>query len=80
MKLYISKKITDDGKSNYYTTLKNNYKGVNSKCYISIQLPKDKEVEYGFHHVDFFFSCYTTKSGVKPKIIITKFLDQPKKI
>ena len=72
MKINISKK--DD---RYYTTLKNNYNGVESKMYITVQMQKGLDIEYGVYDVNCFLSCYTAKDGtVKPKIIVTSFKDK----
>lgn len=69
MKLAISKNREGSG---YYTTLKNNYQGKESKMYMSVQLAKGLELEFGTYDVNCFLSCYTTKNGeVKPKIVVT---------
>lgn len=64
--------ISRNNKGSYYTTLKNNYNGVESKMYMSVQLPRDMELEYGSYDVNCFLSCYTGNDGVvRPKIVVT---------
>ena len=73
MRLTISKSRNGNG---YYTTLKNNYNGVESKMYISVQLPRDMELEFGTYDFNCFLSCYTGNDGiVKPKIVVTSLKD-----
>ena len=70
MKLAISKSKDN---SSYYTTLKNNYNNEELKTYMTVQLAKNLNVDYGVYDVDCFLSCYKTKNGeVKPKIVVTE--------
>jgi hypothetical protein len=40
--------------------------------YLSLQIPKGNDLEYGLYEVDGFLSCFTAKDGtVKPKFVIT---------
>lgn len=69
--------ISRNNKGSYYTTLKNNYNGVESKMYMSVQLPRDMELEYGSYDVNCFLSCYTGNDGVvRPKIVVTGLKDK----
>lgn len=69
MKIVISKNKDGNG---YYTKLSNEYNNQKSEMYLSLQIPKRNDLEYGLYEVDGFLSCYTTKDGtVKPKFIIT---------
>lgn len=74
MRITISK--SRNGNS-YYTTLKNNYNGVESKMYMSVQLPRDMKLEYGTYDVNCFLSCYKSNNGdVKPKLVVTSLKDK----
>ena len=67
MKLMICK--NDKG---YYTKLVNEYNNEKYEMYLSLQLGKSvSELEYGLYEVDGFLSCYNSKDGIKPKLIIT---------
>lgn len=69
MKLVISKNKDGNG---YYTKLVNKYNNEESEMYLNLQLGKNVgELEYGLYEVDGFLSCYNSKEGVKPKLIIT---------
>ena len=68
MKLMISK--NDKG---YYTKITNEFNNEKTELYLTIQLSKSVgELEYGLYEVDGFMSCFNSKDGVKPKLIITK--------
>ena len=74
MKISISPSQNGNG---YYTTIKNNYNGVESKMYMTVQLPRDLDLKYGIYNVNCFLSCYTGKDGVvKPKIVVTSLKEQ----
>ena len=82
MKLVISKNKDSNG---YYTKLQNEYMNQKSEMYLSLQIPKGNDLEYGLYEVDGFLSCYTAKDGqVKPKFVVTnaiptkKYEDKPK--
>lgn len=67
MKLMISK--NDKG---YYTKITNEYNNEKTELYLTIQLSKSLgELEYGLYEVDGFMSCFNSKDGVKPKLILT---------
>ena len=69
MKIAISKSKNGNG---YYTTLKNNYNGESHKMYMSVQLKKDIDLDYGIYDVDCFLSCYKSQNGeIKPKLVVT---------
>lgn len=69
MKIVISKNKDGNG---YYTKLSNEYNNQKSEMYLSLQIPKGNDLEYGLYEVDGFLSCFTAKDGtVKPKFIIT---------
>ena len=69
MKIVISKNKEGNG---YYTKLSNEYNNQKSEMYMSLQIPKGNELEYGLYEVDGFLSCFTAKDGtVKPKFVIT---------
>lgn len=68
--------VSRNNNGSYYTILKNNYNGVESKMYMSVQLPRDMELEYGIYDVNCFLSCYTGNDGVvRPKIVVTGLKD-----
>lgn len=69
MKIVISKNKDGNG---YYTKLTNEYNNQKSEMYMSLQIPKGNDLEYGLYEVDGFLSCFTAKDGtVKPKFVIT---------
>ena len=69
MKLMISK--SKDGKS-YYTKIQNDYMGKHTEKYLSLQIPKENNLEYGLYDVDGFISCYEKKDGtVEFKLVVT---------
>lgn len=69
MKIVISKNKDGNG---YYTKLSNEYNNQKSEMYMSLQIPKGNDLEYGLYEVDGFLSCFTAKDGtVKPKFVIT---------
>ena len=69
MKIMISKNRDGNG---YYTKLSNEYNNQKSEMYMSLQIPKGNDLEYGLYEVDGFLSCFTAKDGtVKPKFVIT---------
>ena len=69
MKLVISKNKEGNG---YYTKLTNEYNNQKSEMYMSLQIPKGNDLEYGLYEVDGFLSCYTANDGtVKPKFVVT---------
>lgn len=76
MKIVISKNKDGNG---YYTKLTNEYNNQKSEMYLSLQVPKGNDLEYGLYEVDGFLSCYTTKDGtVKPKFIVTNAIPTKK--
>lgn len=69
MKLVISKNREGNG---YYTKVQNDYNGKHTEKYLSLQLPKGTDVEYGLYDVDGFLSTYEKKDGnVEFKLVIT---------
>lgn len=69
MKIMISKNKDGNG---YYTKLTNEYNNQKSEMYLSLQIPKGNDLEYGLYEVDGFLSCFTAKDGtVKPKFVVT---------
>ena len=76
MKIVISKNKDGNG---YYTKLTNEYNNQKSEMYLSLQIPKGNDLEYGLYEVDGFLSCFTAKDGtVKPKFIITNAIPTTK--
>ena len=74
MRITISKSRNGNG---YYTALKNNYKGVESKMYMPVQLPREMELEFGTYDFICFLSCYTGNDGiVRPKIVLTSLKEK----
>ena len=70
MKLVISKNKEGNG---YYSKIKNDYNGKHTEKYLSIQVPKDTELEYGLYEVDGFLSTYEKKDNtVELKFVLTK--------
>lgn len=68
MKLIISKSKN----GSYYSKIKNDYNGKHTEKFLSLQLPKDNEYEYGLYDVDGFLSTYEKKDGtVEFKFVIT---------
>ena len=69
MKLVISK--SRDGKG-YYTKVQNDYNGKHTEKYLSLQIPRGTELEYGLYDVDGFLSTYQKKDGtVEFKLVVT---------
>lgn len=69
MKLVISK--SKDGKG-YYSKIKNDYNDKHIEKYLSLQMPKDNEFEYGLYSVDGFISVYEKKDGTPEfKFVVT---------
>lgn len=58
MKLVISKNKNGNG---YYSKIQNNFNGIHTEKYLSLQLPKDIELKYGLYDVDGFLSTYKKK-------------------
>ena len=69
MKLVISRNKEGNG---YYSKIQNDYNGKHTEKYLSIQVPKDTELEYGLYEVDGFLSTYEKKDGaVELKFVLT---------
>ena len=69
MKLMISK--SKDGNS-YYSKITNDYNGKHTEKYLSLQIPKQNNLEYGLYDVDGFISCYEKKDGTTEfKFVVT---------
>lgn len=69
MKLMISKSRDGNG---YYTKVQNDYNGKHTEKYLSLQLPRGTDLEYGLYDVDGFLSTYEKKDGsVEFKLVIT---------
>lgn len=69
MKLVISK--SRDGKG-YYTKVQNDFNGVHTEKYLSLQIPRGTELDYGLYDVDGFLSTYQKKDGtVEFKLVVT---------
>ena len=69
MKLMISK--SKDGNS-YYSKIQNDYNGKHTEKYLSLQIPKQNNLEYGLYDVDGFISCYEKKDGTTEfKFVVT---------
>ena len=76
MKIVISKNKDGNG---YYTKLSNEYSNQKSEMYMSLQIPKENNLEYGLYEVDGFLTCYTGKDGqVKPKFVVTNAIPTTK--
>ena len=76
MKIMISKNKDGNG---YYTKLSNEYNNQKSEMYMSLQIPKGNDLEYGLYEVDGFLSCFTAKDGtVKPKFVVTNAIPTTK--
>lgn len=76
MKIVISKNKDGNG---YYTKLTNEYNNQKSEMYLSLQIPKENNLEYGLYEVDGFLTCYTGKDGqVKPKFVVTNAIPTTK--
>ena len=76
MKIVISKNKDGYG---YYTKLTNEYNNQKSEMYLSLQIPKGNDLEYGLYEVDGFLTCYTGKDGqVKPKFVVTNAIPTTK--
>lgn len=76
MKIVISKNKDGNG---YYTKLTNEYNNQKSEMYLSLQIPKGNDLEYGLYEVDGFLTCYTAKDGtVKPKFVVTNAIPTTK--
>lgn len=75
MKLVISKSKN----GSYYSKIKNDYKDNHIEKYLSLQLPKDNEYEYGLYNVDGFMSVYEKKDGTTEfKFIVTDIMLEKK--
>lgn len=75
MKLVISKSKN----GSYYSKIKNDYKDNHIEKYLSLQLPKDNEYEYGLYNVDGFMSVYEKKDGTTEfKFVITDIMLEKK--
>ena len=69
MKIVISKSRDGNG---YYTKVQNDYNGKHTEKYLSLQLPKGTDVDYGLYDIDGFLSTYEKKDGnVEFKLVIT---------
>jgi len=69
MKIVISKNKEGNG---YYTKIQNDYNGKHTEKYLSLQLPKGTDVDYGLYDIDGFLSTYEKKDGnVEFKLVIT---------
>ena len=69
MKLVISKSREGNG---YYTKIQNDYNGKHTEKYLTLQLPKGTDVDYGLYDVDGFLSTYEKRDGnVEFKLVIT---------
>ena len=69
MKLMISK--SKDGNS-YYSKIQNDYNGKHTEKFLSLQIPKQNNLEYGLYDVDGFISCYEKKDGTTEfKFVVT---------
>lgn len=74
--MVISKNKEGNG---YYTKLSNEYNNQKSEMYMSLQIPKENNLEYGLYEVDGFLTCYTGKDGqVKPKFVVTNAIPTTK--
>ena len=69
MKIVISKSRDGNG---YYTKVQNDYNGKHTEKYLSLQLPKGTDVDYGLYDIYGFLSTYEKKDGnVEFKLVIT---------
>lgn len=69
MKLMISK--SKDGNS-YYSKITNDYNGKHTEKYLSLQIPKQNNLDFGLYDVDGFISCYEKKDGTTEfKFVVT---------
>lgn len=69
MKILISK--SREG-NRYYTKAQNDYNGKHTEKYLSLQLPKGTDIDYGLYDVDGFLSTYEKNDGtVEFKLVIT---------
>ena len=70
MKLVISKNKEGNG---YYTKVQNDYNGKHTEKYLTLQIPKGTDLEYGLYDVDGFLSTYEKKDGsVEFKLVVTE--------
>lgn len=77
MKLMISK--SKDGNS-YYSKITNDFNGKHTEKFLSLQIPKQNNLEYGMYDVDGFISCYTKKDGTSEfKFVVTNAVPVTKK-
>ena len=75
MKLVISK----GQNGSYYSKIKNDYNDKHIEKYLSLQLPKDNEYEYGLYSVDGFMSVYEKKDGTAEfKFVVTDIMLEKK--
>ena len=69
MKLVISKNRDGNG---YYSKITNDYNGKHTEKYLTVQPPKDFDLDYGLYDVDGFLSTYEKKDGtVEFKLALT---------
>lgn len=72
MKLIISKNKEGNG---YYTKLKNDFNGKHIEKYLTLQIPKGTDLEYGLYDVDGFLSPYERKDGTTEfKLVVTNIM------
>ena len=77
MKLMISK--SKDGNS-YYSKITNDFNGKHTEKFLSLQIPKQNNLEYGLYDVDGFISCYEKKDGTTEfKFVVTNAVPVTKK-
>lgn len=77
MKLMISK--SKDGKS-YYSKITNDFNGKHTEKYLSLQIPKQNNLDFGLYDVDGFISCYEKKDGTTEfKFVVTNAVPVTKK-
>lgn len=77
MKLMISK--SKDGNS-YYSKITNDYNGKHTEKFLSLQIPKQNNLDFGLYNVDGFISCYEKKDGTTEfKFVVTNAVPVTKK-
>ena len=60
-----------DGNS-YYSKITNDFNGKHTEKFLSLQIPKQNNLEYGLYDVDGFISCYEKKDGTTEfKFVVT---------
>lgn len=75
MRLFVNKKVSEDGKVSYYSTISNEYNHRKTIYYLSVSFKKGMELDdSGVIDIkNLFFSCYPSGTQSKLKIIVTDY-------